>query len=78
MRGLIIGKGNCGKTTLLMNLLLQSDCLDYNHLYIFGKTLHQLEYPILQNRFDTGLSKTQTNSIKDEFKTNSIKAISLL
>ena len=29
--GLIIGKSNCGKTTMLMNLLLQPEWLDYNH-----------------------------------------------
>ena len=32
IRGLIIGKSNCGKTNLLMNLLLQHGWLDYNHL----------------------------------------------
>ncbi len=28
IRGLITGKSNCGKTTLLLNLLLQSNWLD--------------------------------------------------
>ena len=41
IRGLIIGKSNCGKTTLLLNLLLQPDWLDYNHLYVFDNSLHQ-------------------------------------
>ena len=35
IRGSIIGKSNCGKTTVLLNLLLRSDWLDYNHLCIF-------------------------------------------
>ena len=48
IRGLIIGKSNCGKTTLLLNLLLQPNWLDFNHLYVFGKTLHQQEYQILK------------------------------
>ena len=48
VRGLIIGKSNCGKTTVLMNLLLQPDWLDYNHLYVFGLSLHQTEYKVLQ------------------------------
>ena len=34
IRGLIIGKSNCGKTTLLFNLLLRPGWLDYNHLEI--------------------------------------------
>ncbi len=46
-----------------MNLLLQDDWLDYNHLYVFGKTLHQQEYQILQKGFEIGLSKTQIANI---------------
>ena len=71
IRGLIIGKSNCGKTTLLLNLLLQSNWLDYNHLYVFGNTLHQLEYQILQKGFELGLSKQQIGNIfenQDEFE----------
>ena len=52
IRGLIIGKSNCGKTTLLLNLLLQQSWLDYNHLYVFGNTLHQQEYRIMKKGFD--------------------------
>ena len=63
IRGLIIGKSNCGKTTLLLNLLLQPNWLDYNHLYVFGNTLHQLEYQILKKAFDNGLSKHQIANI---------------
>jgi len=46
MRACIIGKSGCGKTNLLMNLLL-NDYLDYNHLHLFGKSLHQPEYQTL-------------------------------
>ena len=63
IRGLIIGKSNCGKTTLLLNLLLQSDWLDYDHLYVFGQSLHQQEYQILKKGFDIGLSKVQISNI---------------
>ena len=63
IRGLIIGKSNSGKTTLLLNLLLQPNWLDYNHLYAFGNTLHQLEYQIIKKAFDLGLSKHQISNI---------------
>ena len=63
IRGLIVGKSNCGKTTLLLNLLLQPDWLDYNHLYVFGKSLHQQEYQILKKGFKDGLSKNQVSNL---------------
>ena len=71
VRGLIIGKSNCGKTTLLLNLLLQPNWLDYNRLYVFGKTLHQQEYRILRKGFEEGLSKEQISNIfknQEEFE----------
>ena len=63
IRGLIVGKSNCGKTTLLLNLLLRPDWLDYNHLYVFGKSLHQREYVILSKGLECGLSKEQISNI---------------
>ena len=63
IRGLIIGKSNSGKTTLLLNLILQPGWLDYNHLYVFGKSLHQKEYQILQNGFEEELSKRQISNL---------------
>ena len=63
IRGLIIGKSNCGKTTLLFNLLLQPEWLDYNHLNVFGKSLHQQEYQILKKGYEAGLCKEQVANI---------------
>ena len=48
IRGLTIDKSGCGKTTLLINLLLRPGCLDYNNINIFGKSLFQPEYHILK------------------------------
>ena len=57
IRGLIIGKSGCGKTTLLLNLLLCPGWLDYNKLSVFGKSLFQPEYRILKKAFEEKLPK---------------------
>ena len=63
LRGLVIGKSGCGKTTVIFNLLLQPGWLDYNHLYVFGKSLHQQEYKVLKKGLDAGLSKQQISNL---------------
>ena len=57
IRGLIVGKSGCGKTTLLLNLLLKPGWLDYDTLFIFGKSLFKPEYKILRTAFAEGLPK---------------------
>jgi len=57
IRGLVIGKSGCGKTTLLLNLLLRPGWLDYDHLQVFGKSLFQPEYQILKKAFEKKLPK---------------------
>ena len=57
IRGLIVGKSECGKTTLLLNLLLEPNWLDYNNLCVFGKSLFQPEYKILKEAFEENLPK---------------------
>jgi len=57
LRGLIVGKSGCGKTTLLLNVLLRPGWLDYFKLSIFGKSLFQPEYKILKKGFEEHLPK---------------------
>ena len=48
---------------MIFNLLLQPGWLDYNHLYVFGKSLHQQEYKVLRKGIDAGLSKQQISNL---------------
>lgn len=57
IRALIVGKSGCGKTSLLLKLLLTPGELDYNHLYVYGKSLFQPKYKILKCGYDNNLDK---------------------
>ena len=57
IRRMITGKSGCGKTTLLINLLLRPGWLDYNNITIFGKSLFQPDYHILKKAFEEKLPK---------------------
>ena len=49
-RGLIIGDSGCGKTKLLLNMILKG-WLDFNKLQVFGKALHQPAYKVMEKGF---------------------------
>lgn len=63
IRMLLVGKSNCGKTTVLFNLLLQPGWIDYTDLYVFGNSLHQQVYKILKKGYESGLSKEQISNL---------------
>ena len=54
---MIVGKSGCGKTTLLLNLLLNPGWLDYNKLFVFSKRLFQPEYQVLRKAMEHKLPK---------------------
>ena len=57
IRGIIVGKSGCGKMTLLLNLSLRPGWLNYDNLYVFGKSFFQPEYRTLQKAFEENLLK---------------------
>ena len=76
IRGLIVGKSNCGKTVLLLNLLLKDNWLDYNNLLVFGNSLHQPEYEIIKQGFENKLGKTQIlNAFQNQELMSPLEAI---
>ena len=54
VRGIVIGKSGYGKSTVIFNLLVQPDWLDYNH---------QQKYKVLRKGFEAGLSKEQVSNV---------------
>ena len=61
--GLVIGKSGCGNTTVIFNLLLLPCWLDYNHLHVLRKSLHQQKYKFLRKGLDAGSSKMQISNL---------------
>ena len=66
MRAIIIGESGCGKTTLLLNLLLQDKWLDYNKLVLCGRSLHQPEYQLLISALEKGYQKNEIRKLYEQ------------
>lgn len=48
-RGLIVGRSGCGKTNVLLSLLLHPNGLRFTDIYLFSKTLQQPKYQFLKS-----------------------------
>lgn len=48
IRGLLVGPSDCGKTNCMLSLLLDSNGLKYQNVYIYSKSLQQPKYEYLK------------------------------
>ena len=64
---IIAGSTGCGKTNLLVNLLLQENKINYSDVYIYSPTLHQPVYIHLKHFFEL-MEKIIINKTKQSVK----------
>jgi hypothetical protein len=62
-RALLIGNSGCGKTCLLLQMLLEPGFIDYNNIIIFTTTAYQQEYQFIKHGFENNLTKEFIGSI---------------
>lgn len=51
IRCIIAGSSNCGKTNLLVNLIVSKNGLKFENIYVYSTTLWQAKYQYLKNLF---------------------------
>ena len=81
IRGIIVGKSGCSKTTLLLNLLLHRAGSITINLSVFGKSLFQPEYRLLKKAFEENLPKEcilKLFNMRDEIRDRQIPPAILL
>jgi len=71
----VCGPTNCGKTFLLFNMLTTPQILDYKNLFIYTTTPEQNYYQFLKHGFENGLTKSEINSLFNEYQDNEIEDI---
>lgn len=52
LRCLIIGPSACGKTSLLLSLIVNENALTFENVYVFSRSLHQPKYRLLEMIFN--------------------------
>jgi ABC-type bacteriocin/lantibiotic exporter with double-glycine peptidase domain len=70
-RMLIIGSSGCGKTVLLLRMLIEPGFIDYNNIIIYTSTSYQQEYQLIYHGFNNGMTKENIAAVllhQEDFK----------
>ena len=78
MRSIIVDGNRCGKTNLLLNLLLQDNWLDYDKKNVCRKSLHQTEYQQLISSIEKGFNKQEIKTLFQKGSGDTIDSIQSL
>jgi hypothetical protein len=60
---IVVGKRNSGKTSLVLDMLIDPGFLDYDSLYIFSPSIYQQKYQLIIKGFQAGLTKEEVDNI---------------
>ena len=52
LRALLVGPSNCGKTSLLLSLLIDKNGVKFKNIFLFSKSSNQLKYQFLKKVID--------------------------
>ncbi len=63
IRCIIFGPSSCGKTNLMLNLLLTEGYLNYDKLYIYSKSVNQEKYQLLKQWSDSIAKTTHQDTV---------------
>lgn len=80
IRCIIAGPSNCGKTNLLINLIISEHGLKFENIYIYSKTLWQPKYKYLSELFQPlhGIEYNEFASADELIEPESIKPNSIV
>ncbi|KAG7301834.1 hypothetical protein JYU34_013222 [Plutella xylostella] len=80
IRCVICGPSNCGKTNLMIGLLLHENGLRYQNVYVYSKTLHQPKYIFLDKvlRLVPSISFTKFHANQQVLSTEEAKPNSII
>lgn len=65
IRCIVAGPSNCGKTNLLINLIVSENGLNFENVYVYSKTLWQPKYMCLKNLLESidGVGYFESNEL---------------